>query len=59
MKRSIRRGWTQSGVMLSLLLGCSSDSGPNAAPPPLDETGGLDHQDLPDPCLDPTQTNCP
>ena len=59
MKRSIRWGWTQSGVVLSLLLGCSSDSGPNAAPPPLDETGGLDHGDVPDPCLDPTQTHCP
>ena len=59
MKRSIRWGWTHSGVVLSLLLACSSDSGPNAPPPPLDETGGLDHGDAPAPCLDPTQTHCP
>ncbi|HEU4584079.1 MAG TPA: dickkopf-related protein [Polyangiaceae bacterium] len=55
----MRRGWTQSGVVLWLLLGCSSDSGPNAPPPGLDESGGLDHQDVSDPCLDPTQTSCP
>ena len=56
----IRWGWACPGVVLSLLLGCSSDTEPGAGAPPLDDTGDthLDSDATEDPCADPTSTDC-
>ncbi|HKO90983.1 MAG TPA: hypothetical protein VJU61_07525, partial [Polyangiaceae bacterium] len=52
--------WMGAGVVLWTLIGCSADRGPE--PGLLDDPGrlndGTGHAPL-DPCLDPTQANCP
>lgn len=59
-KGCIGWGWVSPGLVISILIGCSADRGPE--PGTLDDPGRLDDGtgNAPlDPCLDPTQTDCP